>query len=244
MNKVKDLVILMIGAPGVGKGTYSKMLCKDFNLAYLSSGDELRKLVKNKGKSDISNVDVKKINEIEKIMEKGELVDDEFMKEFITNILSKDNFKNGVILDGYPRRVSQAHDVEAFKKINLVVKLNLNEKVLIKKMLGRRVCTDVNCGKGYNVCAIKENGYDMEPLLPKKDINKCDECGSALEVRKDDTLEIIKDRLNVYNSLTVPLEQYYKDKNLVMEVELKKGIKDYILLKNLVQKQLEYSKLI
>lgn len=229
----KEIIILLIGAPGVGKGTYSKFMSKDLNLPVISSGDELRKYIK------VSNDPF--VEKIKKIMEEGQLVNDDYMLEFMLERLNKSEFKKGVILDGYPRRISQAKMLENYKKVDVVIKLALNEEILIKKLLGRRIC--VNCGKNYNVCTINENGYDMEPLLPKNDPTgkKCDECHNDLIQRQDDTEKIIRDRLNVYKDLTIPLENFYQEKNIMTEVELKRGIKDYPILRDIVFNKLKQS---
>jgi adenylate kinase len=224
-----ELFILMIGAPGVGKGTYSKLLSKDLNLPVLSSGDELRNFVK------VSKDPY--VDDIKKIMEEGKLVNDDFMLNFMLERINK--LKDGVILDGFPRRITQAEMFDKYKTINLVVKLNLNEELLIKKLVGRRVC--VNCGRNYNICTIKENGYDMEALIPKKDPTgrKCDDCNSELIQRNDDTESIFRERLNIYKELTIPLENFYIKKGILTEIELKRGIKDYPILRDLVIQQLK-----
>jgi adenylate kinase len=229
LPKLPGLYILMIGAPGVGKGTYSGMLSKDLNLPELSSGDHLRKLVK----SEISD----KSNEIKKLIDLGKLVDDQFMFNFMLNKLSYEQFSMGVILDGYPRNINQAEQLEKIKHMDLVLKIQLNEEILIRKLLGRRVCK--SCDKNYNICSIKEGEYDMEPLLPKINSTKCDECNSELIQREDDTEKVIRDRLSLYKEYTKPLEDYYQKKNLVRIFEPKKGIKDYPILLELVKSNLK-----
>jgi len=156
-------ILYMLGAPGSGKGTYSKMLGKDLNLNVLSSGDELRKLVE-------TNINSPQIIEMKKIIEAGHLINDEYMLEFMKEKLNSECYKNGVILDGYPRRLSQAKQFKNYKSIDIVIKIDLDEEILIKKMLGRRICN--NCGKNYNICSIDEKGYLMKPLLPQKIFNK------------------------------------------------------------------------
>jgi adenylate kinase len=221
--------LFMLGAPGSGKGTYSKMLSKDLNLNVLSSGDELRNYVENE-KNKISQ-------EIKKIIEDGQLVEDNFMFDFIKNKLNNQIYRNGLILDGYPRRLSQARQFENYKHINMVIKIDLDEEILIKKMLGRRVCK--NCGKNYNLCSIDEKGYLMKPLLPNKSFYNCDNCGGDLIKRTDDVESIIRERLNIYNELTSPLEEYFEDKNLVVKFVPKKGIDDYQKLYELVTNKLK-----
>jgi adenylate kinase len=218
----------MIGAPGVGKGTYSRMLSKDMKISELSSGDELRKIVKNNLDGNISKT--------KDIMDKGKLVDDEYIFGIVKNKLKEEAYANGAILDGFPRTISQAKEFENFKHIDLVVKIDLNEDVLVRKLLGRRMC--VHCGTGYNVCSIFEGDYDMEALLPKNNIDKCDNCGDRLIQRDDDTDVIIRKRIKLYKDLTKPVEEYYNDKNLVKLFEPKKGLKDYPVLRELVSEYL------
>ena len=225
----KDLVILMIGAPGVGKGTYSRMLSKDLNIPELSSGEELRKLLK----SDQNNNN-QQISRIRNLMDKGQLVDDEFIFNFMKEKLSRQEYSKGVILDGYPRNINQAIQFKNLRKMDLVINIELDENILIKKLLGRRVC--INCGKNYNICCIKEGDYDMEPLLPKKSINNCDECNGNLVARDDDSESIIKERISLYKEVTRPLENYYIEEGILKKFIPKKGIKDYPILLELVEK--------
>ena len=221
----------MLGAPGVGKGTYSKILSKDIKIPELSTGEFLRKAIHN---NDNNNPHYKEI--AEKI-NKGELIDDDFMFNIVKQLLQTDEYKNGAILDGFPRNVNQCVLMESFKKFDLVLNIQLNEDVLVKKLLGRRVCK--GCGKGYNVCEIKENGYDMEPLLPKKNKDKCDECNSDLYVRDDDKEDIIRKRLDIYNKKTQVLEEYFDRQGVLVSMELKKGVKDYPLLREVVRDRLK-----
>jgi len=225
----RETILFMLGAPGSGKGTYSKMLSKDLNINVLSSGDELRKYVENEKNTKSQN--------FKKLIEDGQLVEDDFMFDFIKNKLYNQIYRKGLILDGYPRRLSQAKQFENYKQINMVIKIDLDEEILIKKMLGRRVCK--NCGKNYNICSIDEKGYLMKPLLPKKSHNNCDNCGGELIKRTDDVESIIKERLNIYNQLTSPLEKYFEDKNLVVKFVPKKGIDDYYQLHEVVTNKLK-----
>jgi adenylate kinase len=227
-NKINP-IIMILGAPGSGKGTYSKLLSRDLKINVLSSGDELRKIISG----DNLLPEIKKMKET---MEKGHLINDDYVFCIIKEKLNSDEYKSGVILDGYPRRISQAIQWENYKTIDLVIKINLDEEILIKKMLGRRVCE--KCGKSYNICEINEKGYYMKPLLPKKSINHCDDCSSVLVTRTDDTESVIRERLNVYKELTLPIEKFYEDKNIVLKFELKKGVDDYHILHNSVASKL------
>lgn len=221
----RETIILMLGAPGVGKGTYSRMLSKDLNLSELSTGDELRLLVKQNNSADPT------IESINSIMKAGKLVDDKYMIDLVKDRIKREKYSRGMILDGFPRNLTQAKEFGNIKWMNLVVKIKLEEEILVRKLLGRRVC--VNCGKGYNVCNIQEGEYDMEPLLPEKNADKCDVCDGMLVKRSDDVESVIRERIRLYEEMTQPLEEYYADKMVTFEP--KKGIKDYpILLKTVL----------
>jgi len=216
-NFKKPLTLLMMGGPGVGKGTFSRLLSKDFGLPELSSGNELRRITQTgEGKF---------VEEIKKIKNSGKLVGDDLIFEIISKRLDHPEFEKGVILDGYPRTVNQIKQFLAVRSIDMSIKIELNENILIKKITGRRECE--KCGRNYNLFSFKDNGYDMDPLLPKVE-GKCDDCYGCLMQRSDDNEHIIKERLDVYNRLTLPMELYFKKINIpILKFEPKRGVKDY-----------------
>lgn len=232
MKRINKCVILMIGAPGVGKGTYSRMLSQDMKIPELSSGEELRKIIKIKNVTD-SSINGISLEKIKQTLESGAFLEDEFMFKFMKEKFSNPFYSKGIILDGYPRNIKQAQSLDEILDLNLVIKIELREDILIRKLSGRRVCS--GCGKNYNICAIFEEEYQMEPLLPKKDINKCDECLSDLFKRPDDDELTIKKRLELYKNLTAPIEEYYNKRNFLKIFEPKKGIYDYPNLLKLVK---------
>jgi adenylate kinase len=217
-------VILMMGAPGVGKGTFSKMLSKDFNIPEFSTGEELRRITSENSQSD------PQIEKIKQIIKSGKLVDDDTMLNLVKTRLRDDFSNNGIILDGFPRTLNQA---VLFDKVTMVIDIFLSEEILIPKILGRRVCK--KCGNNYNIFEIKERGYLMDALLPKKHINKCDDCNIDLVCREDDKEDIIRNRLKIYQKHTFPLLDYYKKKNILIQFEPKKGKKDYPALKEIFE---------
>lgn len=225
-NNTRTFNILMLGAPGVGKGTYGRFMKKDFNLPVLSSGDELRKVLASPEGEGGEH------EELKQIIKAGKLVSDEYMLNFIKSFLDKPQFSNGVILDGYPRNEMQAAQLEKFLKFNMVIKIDLAEDILIKKLLGRRVCK--NCGRNYNIFSIYTDKYELDPLLPEKNPEKCDDCDSDLYQRDDDNLKTIQDRLDVYKKSTLPLEDYYTKKGILHSFEMRRGIKDYYLIKDFI----------
>lgn len=213
----RPVKLLMMGAPGVGKGTFSRILSRDINLPELSSGAELRR-IKDSGKGAVAE-------EIKRIVAEGGLVDDSIVLKMIVNRLKDSKYNRGAILDGFPRTKDQAIALGKYTKIDLCIKVDLNENVLERKLMGRRECK--KCQKNYNLFAIKNAEYDMTPLLPKKK-GICDECGGQLIQRSDDNVKTIKARMHTYKSKTVPMEEYFMESGTkVMSFEPKKGVKDY-----------------
>ena len=220
-------VLLLLGAPGVGKGTYGKKLSQDWKMPVFSTGDYLRSLVK-----DPNSALGKKVKSI---MDSGALVDDKTMMEVIDQRLFVDEAATakGIILDGFPRTVNQADLLGQRCKISAVVNFVLSDDVLREKLEGRREC--VKCHAAYNVADVRRGDYDMPPLLPKKDPVKCDDCGGHLILRDDDKPAVIGQRLKVYYEKTAPLEEYYRKKGLLFAYEPKKGIKEYPEIKRRIE---------
>jgi len=200
--------LVFLGAPGVGKGTYASIISKELGIAHISTGDLLREEVK-KG----SELGLK----VKVYMERGELVPDELVNKMLEERIKKDDCKNGFILDGYPRTISQAKELEKITKIDLVLNIKLRKDILIKKLTARRVCR--KCGKIYNIADIKEKGIHLPPILPKKE-GICDDCGGELYQRLDDDPKVIKERLEVYEKQTKPLIEFYKKKRLLKDIEV------------------------
>lgn len=199
--------LLIIGAPGAGKGTMSDILIKNFNLVHISTGDMLREAVRNE-----TPVGLK----AQEYMNKGELVPDEVIHDIIVERLSKDDIDNGFLFDGYPRTRAQAEDLDVIlkqldKKIDIVINLNIADEELIKRITGRRICP--TCGEIYNTYF----------KAPKKE-GVCDKCGSELTQRKDDNLDSLKVRLSEYHKNTQPVIEYYEDKGLVKQTDASKGV--------------------
>ena len=235
-NFYKKPVFLLMGAPGVGKGTYGKRLSAKYKMPIFSTGEYLRDLLKKKEKSPL-------IEKIRSIVLSGQLVDDATILQIIDRRLFEDDAPGakGIILDGFPRTVPQAESLDTRAKVNLVFNFYLADKILIEKMAGRRECE--KCKMPYNVATIKKEGYDMDPLLPKKNIDFCDECNGKLIQRKDDTEEVIADRLNVYKSKTEPLCEYYRKQGSMMEFEPKRGVNDYPAIEKMVSDFIKERKL-
>jgi adenylate kinase len=183
---------IIFGPPGSGKGTYATRLQTTLNLNIIATGDILRETIKQ-------NTPLAK--KIKQYVEKGLLVPDNIITQVIKQHLTKTNSKKGFILDGYPRTLEQAKALEKITKIDAVIQLTVPDWIIIKRLSTRRLCK--NCGQVYNIRYLK----------PKKDMT-CDKCGGPLYQRTDDTPEVIKKRIKVYEHQTQPLLQYYKEKNV------------------------------
>ena len=193
--------IIMLGAPGAGKGTIASQMKERYNLPHISTGDIFRKNIKN-------NTELGKL--AKSYIDKGELVPDDVTINMTIDKLSEDDCKDGFILDGFPRNIKQAEGLdEVFnnsgRKIDLVILVDATDKQISDRLSGRRVCE--NCGETYH----------LVNMPPKKD-GICDKCNGKLIHRKDDTEEVILDRLKTYHEQTQPLIDYYKSKNLVKRV--------------------------
>lgn len=190
--------LVLIGCPGAGKGTQAKKLSKHFNIAHISTGDLLREQMK------LGTELGKKVSEI---MNAGGLVSDDIVSAMLAERIKADDCKNGYILDGYPRNVSQAEGLNAITgPLDKVICFNVDDAVIVDRMTGRRGCP--KCGQMFH---IKYNP-------PKKD-GTCDSCGEALIQRKDDNEETVVNRLKVYHETTAPVIDYYKNKGILLEVE-------------------------
>jgi len=195
------LIWLIFGAPGSGKGTQSNMLAEKFNLKHLSTGDMFRKNLKEDtdlGKSARS------------YMDKGNLVPDEIVTSMVAQELAGKKDQS-FILDGFPRTIDQASDLEAVcekESMNIkgVLYLNVPDKAIIGRLSGRRVCD--TCGEVYHVDS-----------KPEAKAGECDKCSGKVIQRKDDSEEVIGHRLSVYKESTEPLMAYYKEKGLIFEVD-------------------------
>lgn len=201
--------IVMLGAPGAGKGTQAKMIAEKYSIPPISTGDIFRANIKNGtelGKKAKSFID------------KGQLVPDELTLDLIMDRFKEDDCKNGYVLDGFPRTIPQAEALdEALKangeKVDFAIDIDVPDENIVRRMGGRRAC--VNCGATYHIV-----------YSPTKVEGKCDECGEELIVRDDDKPETVLSRLEVYHNQTQPLIDYYNEQGILKSVDGTIDMKD------------------
>ena len=192
------MVIIMLGAPASGKGSVAELLKEEYKIPTISSGDIFRKYISE-------GTEIGKL--ANSYITRGELVPDDVTVKMIASRLEEPDVKDGLILDGFPRTVAQAKALDDIlnkynKKIDLVINLESNEDELLTRIVNRRVCP--KCKSIFNVV-----------LKPSKVEGICDNCGSRLEQRDDDTVEKAKNRLNVYRTQTAPVADYYKSTGIL-----------------------------
>ena len=190
--------LILLGAPGAGKGTQAANICAKYGIPAISTGDALRAAIKEGTQLGL---------EAKSYMDAGKLVPDEVIIGVISERLAEADCQNGFILDGVPRTIPQAEALEkAGVAFDAVVSLEISDEEIVERMGGRRVC--VACGAPYHV-----------KNLPPKVEGVCDACGGELAARADDKPEVVRDRLNVYHKETAPLKDFYAERNLLKTVE-------------------------
>jgi len=213
--------LIFLGAPGVGKGTYASRISLIFGVPHIATGDLFRDEMKEGTELGM---------EAKEYMESGELVPDELVIDMLKKRISKKDCKKGFILDGFPRTVRQAEELETITHIDMIVNINLKEEILVKKLAARRICR--KCGKIYNVADIKVGEIQLPPLLPKKE-NVCDECGGELYQRADDHPKVIEGRFEAYERQTKPLIEFYRKRNVLRNIEVVGGPE--VMVKKIVE---------
>lgn len=194
--------IVLFGAPGSGKGTQAAFIVRDFGIPHISTGDMLREAAKNG-----TNVGLK----AKSFMDRGALVPDDVMLEVIAERLDQSDAQNGFLLDGFPRTVDQAENLDKILKgrrsrIDLVLWLEVGFSELVKRLTARRICP--NCGTIHNLIF-------QAPRVP----GRCDKCGSTLEQRVDDQQQTVEKRLNVYQQQTSPIKDYYLSQGILKKID-------------------------
>jgi len=194
--------IIMLGAPGAGKGTQAKMIADKYGIPHISTGDIFRANIKN-------GTELGK--KAKTYMDQGLLVPDELVVDLVADRIVKEDCVKGFVLDGFPRTIPQAEalDVALTKlgaKIDYAINVEVPDENIVRRMSGRRACVD--CGATYHIV-----------YAPTKEENVCDNCHGELILRDDDKPETVQKRLNVYHEQTQPLIDYYTAKNILVEVD-------------------------
>ena len=219
------MVIVMLGAPGTGKGTVAGILSESLGIPQVSTGDIFRKNMKE-------GTELGKL--AESYISKGNLVPDDVTVKIVEDRLKQDDVKNGIILDGFPRTVIQAQKLDEIlekegKKVGITINLTTPEEEIIERIVNRRVCSNQECKTVYNL-----------QLNPPKQEGICDKCGSKLITRKDDNIETVKSRLESYFAQTSPLIDYYEKQGNLYSAVVSKSINK--LGKDVAKDIIEYIK--
>ena len=197
--------LILLGAPGAGKGTQAEMLIEQLGIPSISTGNMLREAMANG--SELGK-------QVKSCMESGSLVSDDVILSIVAERVAQSDCENGFILDGVPRTLAQAEALDAKGvRIDHVVSIEIDDAVIEGRMTGRRVCT--KCGATYHIVA-----------NPPKEEGICDHCGSEVVIRKDDAPETVRHRLNVYHESTEVLKDYYAKQNKLVLVNGDQPIED------------------
>lgn len=194
--------IIMLGAPGAGKGTQAKQIADKYSIPHISTGDIFRVNIKN-------GTELGK--KAKQYMDQGALVPDELTCDLVMDRIQQDDCKNGFVLDGFPRTIPQAEALDAAlgkinEKMDYAIDVDVPDENIVNRMSGRRAC--LNCGATYHLISI-----------PPKVEGICDRCGSEIVLREDDKPETVQKRLKVYHEQTQPLIDYYKNQGILKSVD-------------------------
>ena len=194
--------IIMLGAPGAGKGTQAKQIADKYSIPHISTGDIFRANIKN-------GTELGK--KAKQYMDQGALVPDELTCDLVMDRIQQDDCKNGFVLDGFPRTIPQAEALDAAlgkinEKMDYAIDVHVPDENIVNRMSGRRAC--LNCGATYHLISI-----------PPKVEGICDRCGSEIVLREDDKPETVQKRLKVYHEQTQPLIDYYKNQGILKSVD-------------------------
>lgn len=203
------MIIIMLGAPGTGKGTVASILTEKLGVPQVSTGDIFRKHMKE-------GTELGKL--AKSYVSKGQLVPDEVTINLVKDRFKKDDVKDGAILDGFPRTVKQAQELDKMleeqgRKLDMVINLTTPKEEIIERIVNRRICSNPNCKTIYNII-----------LNPPKKEGICNKCGSKLTQRKDDNVETVEARLADYIKTTSPLVDYYEKKGKLRTEVVSKSI--------------------
>lgn len=194
--------LIIMGAPGAGKGTYAEGISKYYSIPHISTGEIFRDAISKETPMGVL---------AKMYIDRGQLVPDDIANAIVEERIRREDCKNGFLFDGFPRTLNQAIEFEKVlekigKQLDAAINIDVHEDVIIERIVHRRICT--KCGKSFNVVT-----------LPPKQENICDDCGAELYQRDDDNYETIRKRLDVYYDLTLPLIDFYKDLNKLVNID-------------------------
>ena len=194
--------LIIMGAPGSGKGTYASRMKDYYGIPHISTGDMFREAIKEGTPTGLI---------AKNLIDNGNFVPDDVTIQIVKERLAKDDCKKGFLLDGFPRNTHQAEALDEILeelniKLDTALDLLMDDERIITRIMNRRLCS--SCGKGYNLLTLK----------PKQD-GVCDDCGAPLYQRADDNEETVRNRLNIYNAQTKPLIEYYRNKGILKSVD-------------------------
>ena len=204
--------VIFLGPPGSGKGTQAQRICLALNVPQISTGDILRRAIKEQTKTGL---------EAKSFIDAGKLVPDEVVIAIVKERLAQDDCKKGYVLDGFPRTIAQAEALDKIAHIDAVMNLDISDEKLVARLSGRRVC--LKCGATYHESTL--NGA-----------TKCTACGDPIVQRVDDKPETVLNRLKVYHAQSAPLVSYYGDKGLLKTIDGSMGMDEIF---NTIMKTLE-----
>ena len=199
---VVRMKLVIFGPPSAGKGTQAQKLSKKYGIPQIATGDLLREHVAKKTPIGIK---------VKAILDAGKLGPDDLIVQIIKDRVSQPDCRNGYLLDGFPRTMNQAKELEKMTDVDLVLNIAVDHKALVERAVGRRICS--KCAAVYHV---KSN--------PPKKSGTCDKCGTSLVQRDDDKEETVQKRLRVYQEQTAPLIEHYRSKGKLMDIDGSKGI--------------------
>ena len=196
--------IILLGAPGAGKGTQAEILSKELQIPTISTGNLLRAAMQQ-------GTELGK--QVKEAMDAGKLVSDELIIQLVKERLGQEDCKNGYLLDGFPRTLAQAKALSSFAKIDGALSIEVSDSEIEHRMEGRRICSQ--CQATYHV---EDNPPKVEGI--------CDKCGGQLVIRKDDTHDVVENRLHIYHEETEPVKEYYRQEGLLLAVRGQKKLAD------------------